>query len=89
MGRFDQTFVHRNDGAREVRRVDNRTRRDHVLHRNLAFMEQIPAMTDAYLIWSLEKMKMGFRSFFDRRDEMNEVTDGGQWTMTIIDSFCK
>ena len=88
------TFVNSKDGVRGVKhQVDNRTRRDRVLCRNLAFTEQIPAMTDAYLIWSLEKSRMGFRSFFDQLscEETNAKVDsnGGQWSMTVIDAFCK
>ncbi|KAG1831132.1 hypothetical protein EV424DRAFT_1525877 [Suillus variegatus] len=78
------------DSFRSVRRVDNRTRRDRVLRRNIAFSEQIPAMTEAYLEWCLEKSQMGFRSFFDRlRSEesgTNEAVD--KWSMTIVDVFC-
>ncbi|KAG2031225.1 hypothetical protein BDR03DRAFT_1016312 [Suillus americanus] len=51
--------------------------------------EQIPAMTEAYLGWCLEKSEMGFRSFFDqlRSEESgtNEVVY--KWSMTIIDVF--
>ncbi|KAG0691985.1 hypothetical protein DFH29DRAFT_986014 [Suillus ampliporus] len=57
-----------------------------VLRRNVAFTEQIPAMTDAYLVWSLEKSKMGHWSFFDQfHDE--EPNEGGEWTMTVVDAF--
>ncbi|KAG1752813.1 hypothetical protein EDB19DRAFT_1824237 [Suillus lakei] len=79
------------DSFRSVRRVDNRTRRDRVLRRNIAFSEQIPAMTEAYLEWCLEKSQMGFRSFFDRlhseESGTNEAVD--KWSMTIVDVFCK
>jgi hypothetical protein len=70
--------------------VDNRTHRDRVLCRNLAFTEQIPALTDAYLVWSLEKSEMGFQSFFDRlKHEETDVKvdfNGGQWSMTVVGS---
>ncbi|KAG1893159.1 uncharacterized protein F5891DRAFT_1131377 [Suillus fuscotomentosus] len=72
------------DGTRGVRRVDNRTRRDRVLRRNEAFTKQIPAMTDAYLVWSLEKSRMGHRSFFDQSHK-GELEDGSEWAMTIVD----
>lgn len=80
--------VNRQDGTRGVQRVDNRTRRDRVLRRNEAFTKQIPAMTDAYLVWSLEKSKMGHRSFFDQFHK-EELDDGSEWAMTIIDVYCK
>lgn len=58
----------------------------------MAFNEQIPAMSEAYLSWSLEKSQKGFNNFFDRRrsEETNEVNDfdGGQWPMTVVDAFC-
>ncbi|KAG1862841.1 hypothetical protein DFJ58DRAFT_839350 [Suillus subalutaceus] len=79
------------DGAHRVQRVDNRTRRDRVLRRNLAFNEQIQIMSESYLIWSLEKSQKGFKSFYDRlRSEETEVTDlnGGQWPVTVVDAFC-
>ncbi|KAG1781347.1 hypothetical protein EV702DRAFT_1193530 [Suillus placidus] len=78
------------DGARSVR-WDNRTQRDRVLWRNITFNEQIPAMSDAYLLWSLEKSQKGFRNFFDRlRSEETDESidfDGGQWPMTVVDAF--
>ncbi|KAG1880790.1 hypothetical protein F4604DRAFT_1578517 [Suillus subluteus] len=74
------------NGTRGVRRVDNRTRRDRVLRRNEAFTKQIPAMTDAYLGWSLEKSKMGHRSFFDQFHN-EELDEGSEWAMTVIDAF--
>jgi hypothetical protein len=74
-------------------RVDNRTRRDRVLRRNIAFTEQIPAMSDAYLVWSLQKTRMGFRGFYDqyRSEYTNEMldSDGGEWPMTVVDAFCE
>ncbi|KAG1831413.1 hypothetical protein F4604DRAFT_1946633 [Suillus subluteus] len=78
------------DGARSVRH-DNRTRRDRVLRRNDAFNEQVPAMSEAYLLWSLEKSQKGFKNFFDRlrseeTDEANDL-DGGQWPMMVVDAF--
>ncbi|KAG2029540.1 hypothetical protein BDR03DRAFT_1044137 [Suillus americanus] len=76
---------------RLVQRVDNRTRRDHVLRRNVAFNEQIQVMSEAYIIWSLEKSQKGFKNFFDRlhSEETDEVIDfnGGQWPVTVIDAF--
>ncbi|KAG2360381.1 hypothetical protein BDR07DRAFT_1452009 [Suillus spraguei] len=64
---------------RLVQRIDNRTRRDRVLWRNVAFNEQIQVMSEAYLIWSLEKSQKGFRNFFERlrseeTDEMHFVS---------------
>ncbi|KAG2109133.1 hypothetical protein DEU56DRAFT_874515 [Suillus clintonianus] len=70
-----------------VRRVDTRTRRDRVLRRNKAFAEQLPAITDAYLAWSLAKCKEGF---FERLERENLGLDGfdyGQWPMSVIDVF--
>ncbi|KAG1859026.1 hypothetical protein DFJ58DRAFT_840305 [Suillus subalutaceus] len=78
------------DGAHRVQRVDNRTRRDRVLRRNLAFNEQIQIMSESYLIWSLEKSQKGFKSFYDcLRSKETEVTDlnGGQWPVTVVDAF--
>ncbi|KAG1767999.1 hypothetical protein EDD22DRAFT_949807 [Suillus occidentalis] len=78
------------NGARTVR-CDNRTRRDRVLRRNDAFNEQVPALSEAYLLWSLEKSQKGFKNFFDRlrseeTDEANDL-DGGQWPMMVVDAF--
>ncbi|KAG2362677.1 hypothetical protein BDR07DRAFT_1451032 [Suillus spraguei] len=66
-------------GDCEVQRIDNRTRHDRVLRRNVAFNEQIQVMSEAYLIWSLEKSQKGFRNFFERlhseeTDEMHFVS---------------
>ncbi|KAG1844785.1 hypothetical protein F4604DRAFT_1937342 [Suillus subluteus] len=74
------------NGTRGVRRIDNRTCRDRILHRNEAFTKQIPAMTDAYLGWSLEKSKMGHRSFFDQFHN-EELDEGSEWAMTVVDAF--
>lgn len=38
------------DGTHRVQRVDNRTRRDRVLRRNVAFDEQIQGMSQSYLV---------------------------------------
>lgn len=79
------------DGVHSVRR-DNRTRRDRVLRRNDAFNEQVPAMSEAYLLWSLEKSQKGFKNFFDRlrSEETDEADDlnGSQWPMMVVDAFC-
>jgi len=81
------------DNAHRVQRIDNRTRRDRVLRRNVAFNEQIQVMSEAYLIWSLEKSQKGFRNFFERlrSEETDEVIDfnAGQWPVTVIDAFCE
>ncbi|KAG1789326.1 hypothetical protein EV424DRAFT_1476376 [Suillus variegatus] len=72
-----------------VRRVDNRTRRDRVLRRNQAFTEQMPAMIDAYLAWSLAKSKEEFKSFFERlrNEELESNSDYGEWSISVIDVF--
>ncbi|KAG2358117.1 hypothetical protein BDR07DRAFT_1489879 [Suillus spraguei] len=79
------------DNAHRVQHIDNRTRRDRVLRRNVAFNEQIQVMSEAYLIWSLEKSQKGFRNFFEclRSEETDEVIDfnAGQWPVTVIDAF--
>ncbi|KAG1841143.1 hypothetical protein DFJ58DRAFT_666711 [Suillus subalutaceus] len=91
LARATDTHIRKDqDGAHRVQRVDNRTRRDRVLRRNLAFNEQIQIMSESYLIWSLEKSQKGFKSFYDRlRSEETEVTDlnGGQWPVTVVDAF--
>ncbi|KAG2140350.1 hypothetical protein BD769DRAFT_1650890 [Suillus cothurnatus] len=73
---------------RLVQRIDNRTWRDRVLRRNVAFNEQIQVMSEAYLIWSLEKSQKGFRNFFERlrSEETDEVIDfnAGQWPKVIL-----
>ncbi|KAG1819866.1 uncharacterized protein BJ212DRAFT_1446161 [Suillus subaureus] len=70
---------------------DNHTQHDCVLQRNVAFNEQIPAMSEAYLLWSLEKSQKGFKNFFDHlhSEETEEVVDfdGGQWPMMVVDAF--
>ncbi|KAG1899795.1 uncharacterized protein F5891DRAFT_1128794 [Suillus fuscotomentosus] len=72
-----------------VRRVDNRTRRDRVLRRNQAYTEQMPAMIDAYLAWSLAKSKEEFKSFFERlrNEELENNSDYGEWSISVIDMF--
>ncbi|KAG1900426.1 uncharacterized protein F5891DRAFT_1128589 [Suillus fuscotomentosus] len=72
-----------------VRRVDNRTHRDRVLRRNQAFTEQMPAMIDAYLAWSLAKSKEEFKSFFERlrNEELENNSDYGEWSISVIDVF--
>lgn len=74
-----------------VQRVDKRTRRDRVLCRNNVFAEQMVVMTDAYLVWSLTKCKDAFRGFFERLEKEGLGSDSncGQWSISVIDMFCK
>lgn len=85
------TRTNRKDRGRRQQRVDNRTRRDRILRRTLAFAEQMPAMTDAHLAWSLEKSEAGFRGFFDRLSAdtyLERDPTCGQWSVNVIDVFC-
>ncbi|KAG2149247.1 hypothetical protein DEU56DRAFT_729669 [Suillus clintonianus] len=74
------------------RRNDHRTRRDRVQHRVDAFDAQLPAITEAYLEWSLQRVRSGTRpGFFHQmaKDALTEVgADSGSWTATIVDLFC-
>ncbi|KAG1804164.1 uncharacterized protein BJ212DRAFT_1304384 [Suillus subaureus] len=45
---------------------------------NVAFTEQIPIMSDMYLVWSLQKTRMGFQSL---------QLISHKWPMTVVDSF--
>jgi hypothetical protein len=81
------TFVNRKNGTQGVC-VNNCTHQDHVLWRNKAFTKQIPAMTNAYLVWNLEKSKMGHHSFFDQFHN-KELNEGSEWVMTVADAFCE
>jgi hypothetical protein len=73
--------------------MDNHTHHDRVLHKNQAFTEQMPVMTDAYLAWSLAKSKEEFKSFFERLQnkdlESNLAWDCGEWSISVIDVFCE
>ncbi|KAG2104996.1 hypothetical protein BD769DRAFT_1630812 [Suillus cothurnatus] len=74
-----------------VQCMDNHTHHDRVLHKNQAFTEQMPVMTDAYLAWSLAKSKEEFKSFFERLQnkdlESNSAWDCGEWSISVIDVF--
>ncbi|KAG0708391.1 hypothetical protein DFH29DRAFT_1045059 [Suillus ampliporus] len=74
------------------RRNDHRTRRDRVQRRVDAFDAQLPAITEAYLEWSLQRVRSGTRpGFFHQmaKDALTEVgADSGSWTATIVDLFC-
>ncbi|KAG2089876.1 uncharacterized protein F5147DRAFT_780521 [Suillus discolor] len=76
------------DGARRAQCVDNCMRHDRVLWRNDAFNEQIQGMTEAYLIWSLEKSQKGFKNFLDHLcSEGTDDVNGGQWPVTVVDTL--
>ncbi|KAG0694180.1 hypothetical protein DFH29DRAFT_1083929 [Suillus ampliporus] len=57
-----------------------------------AFDAQLPAITEAYLEWSLQRVQSGTRpGFFHQmaKDALTEVgADSGSWTATIVDLFC-
>ncbi|KAG2040098.1 hypothetical protein BDR03DRAFT_932884 [Suillus americanus] len=80
------------DQCRGRKRTDNHTRRDRILRRNQAFAGQLPAMTDAYLTWSLEKSRTDLNGFFDRLRSgdahLPESESTGQWTINVVDVFC-
>jgi hypothetical protein len=53
----------------------------------------MPAMTDAYLDWCLEKSRASFRGFFERLHGEDENLENGpaygQLTISVIDTFCE
>ncbi|KAI6023100.1 hypothetical protein BKA83DRAFT_4493227 [Pisolithus microcarpus] len=68
------------------RRKDYRMHRDHILRRNEAFDQQLPALTQAYLDWSYTWAKERSKEYFPKPE------DGGgsatSWTLRIIDVYC-
>lgn len=75
------------------RREDHRTRRDRIQRRVDAFLQQMPALTDAYLAWSFERAKKGVMSFFEvlRHSDPHAPSDPncGAWNLKVVDTFCK
>ncbi|KAG1770795.1 hypothetical protein EV702DRAFT_1248949 [Suillus placidus] len=85
MGDFWKGTTPKSQGPRQN---DHRTRRDRIQRRADAFDAQLPAITEAYLDWSLQRVQSGTRpGFFHQmaKDALNEVeADSGSWTATVI-----
>ncbi|KIK40552.1 hypothetical protein CY34DRAFT_24782 [Suillus luteus UH-Slu-Lm8-n1] len=70
---------------------DHRTRRDRIQRRVDAFLQQMPALTDAYLAWSLKQAKKGVMSFFEVlwHSDPHAPSDPncGTWNLKVVDTF--
>ncbi|KAH7904942.1 hypothetical protein BJ138DRAFT_1118930 [Hygrophoropsis aurantiaca] len=77
--------------TRRHRGVDYRTRRDRVQRRVDAFNQQLDALTNAYMQWSLARGKNGVRGFFEERrcsPNIDLDINAGQTTIKVVDIFC-
>ncbi|KIK35300.1 hypothetical protein CY34DRAFT_26644 [Suillus luteus UH-Slu-Lm8-n1] len=70
-------------------REDHRTRRDCIQHCVDAFNQQMPALVDAYLIWSLNRAKEGVKSFFEvnRHSDPPSDPNSGTWNVRVVDTY--
>lgn len=85
------TFSEMRTPNKRGRREDHRTRRDRIQRRVDAFNQQMPALVDAYLIWSLNRAKEGVKSFFEvhRHSDPPSDPNSGTWNVRVVDTYCE